>query len=62
MISPSRSTFSFLQQMASIEVSLGWKRRREALLETLPRAARDLVRELDTLHQALRDKDTVIQT
>ncbi|XP_050714616.1 uncharacterized protein LOC126997519 isoform X2 [Eriocheir sinensis] len=49
-------------KMASIEVSLGWKRRREALLETLPRAARDLVRELDTLHQALRDKDTVIQT
>ncbi|KAG0721021.1 hypothetical protein GWK47_047298 [Chionoecetes opilio] len=49
-------------KMASIEVSLGWKRRREALLETLPRAARDLVRELDTLHQALRDKDTVIQS
>ncbi|XP_045610621.2 uncharacterized protein sprt isoform X1 [Procambarus clarkii] len=49
-------------KMASIEVSLGWKRRREALLETLPRAARDLVRELDALHQALRDKDTVIQS
>ncbi|XP_037783191.1 LOW QUALITY PROTEIN: uncharacterized protein LOC119579451 [Penaeus monodon] len=49
-------------KMASIEVSLGWKRRREALLETLPRAARDLVRELDTLHQALKDKDTVIQS
>ncbi|KAK4320373.1 hypothetical protein Pmani_008762 [Petrolisthes manimaculis] len=48
--------------MASIEVSLGWRRRREALLETLPRAARDLVRELDGLHQALRDKDTTIQT
>ncbi|XP_064091306.1 uncharacterized protein LOC135205005 isoform X2 [Macrobrachium nipponense] len=49
-------------KMASIEVSLGWKRRREALLETLPRAARDLVRELDGLHQALRDKDGVIQS
>ncbi|XP_068214217.1 serine/threonine-protein kinase fray2 isoform X2 [Palaemon carinicauda] len=48
--------------MASIEVSLGWKRRREALLETLPRAARDLVRELDGLHQALRDKDNTIQS
>ncbi|CAL4082736.1 unnamed protein product, partial [Meganyctiphanes norvegica] len=49
-------------KMAGIEVSLGWKRRREALLETLPRAARDLVRELDTLHAALRDKDQLIQS
>ncbi|XP_042204537.1 uncharacterized protein LOC121854161 isoform X3 [Homarus americanus] len=55
-------SWRILFKMASIEVSLGWKRRREALLETLPRAARDLVRELDALHQALRDKDTVIQS
>ncbi|KAB7508219.1 hypothetical protein Anas_02982, partial [Armadillidium nasatum] len=47
--------------MASIEVSLGWRRRREALLETLPRAARELVRELDALHQTVREKENCIQ-
>ncbi|XP_047737543.1 uncharacterized protein LOC108667826 isoform X2 [Hyalella azteca] len=48
-------------KMASIEVSLGSRKRREVLLETLPRAARELVRELDVMQQALHDKDSAIQ-
>ncbi|KAF2363205.1 hypothetical protein FHG87_006041 [Trinorchestia longiramus] len=49
-------------KMASIEVSLGSRKRREALLETLPRAARELVRELDSLQQAIREKDSAIHS